>query len=87
MKKGLLKAGVEIAGDHLLNKFVPDSARDIDFGNYSGKEIFKAVVNGNPTVKEFIKDSIKDSIKNNAANQVKNLPKGEGFIFSDLKAY
>ena len=83
--KGVGKAAVDAVGDRLTNKFLPNSARDIDFGNYSGKQIFKGVVNGNPTIKEFMKDSIKDSIKNNTINQVKNLPKGEGFMFSDWK--
>lgn len=87
IKKGLLKAGVEAVGDRLTDKFLPNSARDIDFGKYTGKEILKGVTGGNPTIKEFLKDSIKDSIKNNTINHVKNLPKGEGFVFGDLKAY
>jgi len=82
---GLKKAAVDIAGDRLTDKFLPNSARDIDFGSYTGKEIFKGVVNGNPTIKDFIKDSVKDSLKNNVINQAKNLPKGEGFVFGDLK--
>lgn len=82
---GIKKAGIEIAGDRLADKFLPNTARDIDFGSYSGSEIYKGVVAGNPTIKEFIKDSVKDSLKNNTLGQVKNLPKGEGFIFGDLK--
>lgn len=82
---GIKKAGIEIAGDRLTDKFLPNTARDIDFGKYTGKEIYKGIVGGNPTVKEFIKDSLKDSLKNNTIGQVKNLPKGDGFIFGDLK--
>lgn len=85
MIKGAKKAAVDSAADRLTNKFLPNSARDIDFGKYSGKEILKGVAGGNPTIKDFLKDSIKDSIKNNTINQVKNLPKGEGFVFGDLK--
>lgn len=85
IEKGLKKAAVDIVVDRLTNKVLPNSARDIDFGSYTGKEVFKGVVNGNPTIKEFIKDSVKDSLKNNVINQAKNLPKGEGFILSDFK--
>lgn len=85
MFKGAQKAAVDAVGDRLTDKFLPNSARDIDFGKYTGKEILKGVAGGNPTIKDFLKDSIKDSIKNNTINQVKNLPKGEGFVFGDLK--
>lgn len=85
--KGLLKAAVDGVVDRAVDKFLPNASRDIDFGNYSGKEIFKGIVGGNPTIKEFLKDSFKDSLKNNTANQLKNMPKGDGFIFSDYKAY
>jgi len=84
-KDGFAKASVDAVGDRIVNKFLPNTSRDIDFGGYSAKDIFKGAVNGNPTIKEFIKDSIKDSIKNNTINQMKNLPKGDGFIFGDWK--
>lgn len=87
VKKGLIKAGVDAVGDRLTDKLLPNTSRDIDFGKYTGDQIFKGVVGGNPTIKDFLKDSMKDSIKNNTINQAKNLPKGEGFIFSDWKAY
>lgn len=85
MIKGAQKAGIDAVGDRLTDKFLPNSARDINFGKYSGQQIVKGVVGGNPTIKEFLKDSIKDSLKNNTINQVKNLPKGEGFVLGDWK--
>lgn len=84
-KDGMFKAAVDAGADRTVNKFLPNTSRDIDFGKYSAKEIFKGIAGGNPTIKEFFKDSIKDSIKNNTINQVKNLPKGEGFVFGDWK--
>ncbi|MBN2259216.1 MAG: hypothetical protein JW702_01585 [Clostridiales bacterium] len=86
VKKGLIKAGVEIVGDRVADA-LPKVGRDIDFGNYTGKQIIKSVAAGNPTVKEFIKDSIKDSMKNSAVNQAKNLAKGDGAIVSDWNLY
>ncbi|KJS21629.1 MAG: hypothetical protein VR72_09850 [Clostridiaceae bacterium BRH_c20a] len=85
MKDGMKKAAVDSVVDRATNKFLPNTGRDIDFGKYSPKQIFKGAVAGNPTIKDFIKDNIKDSIKNNTINQMKNLPKGEGFVFGDWK--
>jgi len=85
IKSGLQKAAIDAGVDRTMNKLLPNTGRDIDFGKYSAKEIFKGAVGGNPTIKDFIKDSMKDSIKNNSINQMKNLPKGEGFVFGDWK--
>ena len=86
--KGFIKAGVDIAGDRIASKYLPDqSLPNLDFGKRTGKEIIKSVIAKDPIIKTVLKDSIKDSLKNNSINQIKNLPKGEGFIFSDWKAY
>lgn len=85
IKSGFQKAAIDAGVDRTVNKLLPNTSRDIDFGKYSPKEIFKGAVGGNPTIKDFIKDGMKDSIKNNSINQMKNLPKGEGFVFGDWK--
>ncbi|MFZ5944730.1 MAG: hypothetical protein ACOYVD_11505 [Bacillota bacterium] len=85
IKDGMKKAAVDAVVDRAAEKYLPNSSRDIDFGKYSAKELYKGAVAGNPTIKDFIKDSIKDSIKNNTINQMKNLPKGEGFVLGDWK--
>ena len=88
MGKGVFKAGIDIAVDRTLKKFLPDgSLPNLDFGKRGGKEIVKSLINGDPIIRTIIKDGIKDSLKSNASNQLKNIPKGDGFIFGDWKAY
>lgn len=82
---GMKKATIDAVVDRVTGKFLPDSSSGLNIGEYTGKEIFKATIKGNPTVKNIIRDTFKDALKNNAINQGKNIPKGDGFIFGDLK--
>ncbi len=82
---GIKKATIDAVVDRAAGKFLPDSCGDIHLGEYTGKEILKATIKGNPTVKNILRDTFKDAFKNNAINQGKNIPKGDGFIFGDLK--
>lgn len=86
MAKGTFKAGVDIVVDRTLNKFLPESSLpNLDFGRYTGKEIMKGLVAKNPIVQNIVKNGIKDGLRSNTSNQLKNLPKGDGFIFGDWK--
>lgn len=85
MGKGVKNTLVDVIVDRGMGKILPDNAREIDFGEYTGKEIYNGIVKGNPTIKDFLKENFKESIKNNAINQGKNIPKGQGFIFDDIK--
>lgn len=85
MLDGVKKAGVDAVVDRFVGKFLPDGAGETDLGQTAGKEIFKGIVSGNPSIGSYFKDSIKQAIKSNAINQWKNLPKGEGFIYGDWK--
>ncbi|OPL09005.1 MAG: hypothetical protein AVO33_08855 [delta proteobacterium ML8_F1] len=88
MAKGTFKAGVDIVVDRAVGKYLPDSSLpNLDFGSHTGKNIVKSLVNKDPIIRTIIKDGIKDSLKNNTSNQLKNIPKGDGFIFGDWKAY
>ena len=87
MMDGVKKAGVDIVVDRVLNKIMPggDDKGIPDFGYSSGKEIFKGIIKGDPSIRSVFKDSVKDAIKANAINHGKNIPKGDGFIYGDLK--
>jgi len=88
MGKGAFKSGIDIVVDRAVNKFLPDkSLPNLDFGERTGKEIVKSLIAKDPIIQNIVKDGIKDSLKNNSFNHLKNLPKGDGFIFSDWKAY
>ncbi len=88
MAKGTLKAGVDIVVDRAVSKYLPDgSLPNLDFGDHTGKNIVKSLINKDPVIRTILKDGIKDAMKNNASNQLKNIPKGDGFVFGDWKAY
>lgn len=84
-KTGFVKATVDTVVDRAVNKFLPDTDMDkYDYGKHSLKEIYKNIaITKKATLQSHFNDSIKKSIKNNTINQVKNLPKGEGFVFGD----
>jgi len=86
MAKGTWKAGVDIVVDRTVKKFLPESSLpNLDFGKRTGKEIIKSLVAKDPIIQTIVKDGLKDAFKSTASNHVKNLPKGEGFIFGDWK--
>jgi hypothetical protein len=82
--KGLLKTSVDVVGDAVVDKFAPDQL-DIEIDNYSHDTIIKQVKLGNPTVKLALKNNFTKAFTSQVANQAKNLPKGEGVVFGDVK--